>query len=158
MRRGANQLYEFGPYRMDPVRDLLLRGSEPVPLTAKAFETLLVLIEHGDQVVSKEELMKKLWPDTFVEEANLAQHISMVRKALGEMPRDRRYIITLPGRGYRFAEPVYRMTRIRRGAGPCSCAAIWLAKSLQASPSFPGPVVPKIRRRNVASPWLAWYW
>jgi TolB-like protein/DNA-binding winged helix-turn-helix (wHTH) protein len=106
MSNGSNRLYEFGPYRMHPVRNLLLRGSEPVPLTAKAFETLLVLIEHGDQVVSKEELMSRLWPDTFVEEANLAQHISMVRKALGETPQDRRYIITLPGRGYRFAERV----------------------------------------------------
>jgi DNA-binding winged helix-turn-helix (wHTH) protein/tetratricopeptide (TPR) repeat protein len=106
MSRGANRLYEFGPYRIDPVRNLLFRGSEPVPLTAKAFETLLVLIEHGDEVVSKDELMRKLWPDTIVEEANLAQHISMVRKALGETPQDRRYIITLPGRGYRFAERV----------------------------------------------------
>ncbi len=106
MSKGANRSYEFGPYRMDPARNLLTRGAEPVPLTAKAFETLLVLIEHGDEVISKEELMKRLWPDTFVEEANLAQHISMVRKALGETPQERRYIITLPGRGYRFAEPV----------------------------------------------------
>ena len=106
MSNGANRLYEFGPYRMDPARNLLLRGAEPIPLTAKAFETLLALIEHGDEVVSKEELMRRLWPDTFVEEANLAQHISMVRKALGETPRDRRYIITQPGRGYRFAERV----------------------------------------------------
>jgi TolB-like protein/DNA-binding winged helix-turn-helix (wHTH) protein/Tfp pilus assembly protein PilF len=106
MRNRANHFYEFGPYRLDPSRNLLRRGSETVPLTSKAFETLLVLIEHGDQIVSKEELMKQLWPDTFVEEANLAQHISMVRKALGETPQDRRYIITLPGRGYRFAERV----------------------------------------------------
>jgi eukaryotic-like serine/threonine-protein kinase len=106
MGNGINRLYEFGPYRLDTVRNLLFRGSEPVPLTAKAFETLLVLVEQGDQVVSKDELMRKLWPDTFVEEANLAQHISMVRKALGETPQDRRYIVTLPGRGYRFAEKV----------------------------------------------------
>jgi len=111
MSNGANRLYEFGPYRIDPSRNLLLRGSQPVPLTSKAFETLLTLVERSEQDVSKEELMRKLWPDTFVEEANLVQHISMVRKALGETPQDRRYVITLPGRGYRFAEKVRTISR-----------------------------------------------
>jgi DNA-binding winged helix-turn-helix (wHTH) protein/Tol biopolymer transport system component len=106
MSNGANQLYEFGPYRLDPNRNLLLRGSQTVLLTAKAFETLLTLVQHSNEDVSKEELMRKLWPNTFVEEANLVQHISMVRKALGETPHDHRYIVTLPGRGYRFAERV----------------------------------------------------
>jgi eukaryotic-like serine/threonine-protein kinase len=104
--RTGKQFYEFGPYRVDPARNLLLRGGQTVPLTAKAFETLLILVEHGDQEVSKDELMKQLWPDTFVEEANLTKHISMVRKALGENAQDHRYILTLPGRGYRFAETV----------------------------------------------------
>ena len=100
------KFYEFGPYRMDPERGLLFRGGEQIALTAKAFETLLILVRNAEQVVTKEELMRPLWPDTFVEEANLTQHISMVRKALGESPQDRRYIVTLPGRGYRFAERV----------------------------------------------------
>jgi eukaryotic-like serine/threonine-protein kinase len=104
--RTGKQFYEFGPYRVDPARNLLLRGGQTVPLTAKAFETLLILVEHGNQEVSKDELMKQLWPDTFVEEANLTKHISMVRKALGENAQDHRYILTLPGRGYRFAETV----------------------------------------------------
>jgi DNA-binding winged helix-turn-helix (wHTH) protein/tetratricopeptide (TPR) repeat protein len=102
----GKQFYQFGPYRIDPGRNLLLRGNETIPLTSKAFETLLILVEHGDQEVSKDELMKQLWPDTFVEEANLTKHISMVRKALGETAQDHRYILTLPGRGYRFAERV----------------------------------------------------
>lgn len=106
MASGANHLYEFGPYQMDPGRSQLLRGGEPVALTQKAFETLLILVEHSGHELSKDELMKKLWPGTFVEEANLAKHISMVRKALGETAQDRRYIVTLSGRGYRFAEPV----------------------------------------------------
>jgi DNA-binding winged helix-turn-helix (wHTH) protein/tetratricopeptide (TPR) repeat protein len=106
MRITGKQFYEFGPYRIDPGRNLLLRGDQTVPLTSKAFETLLILVEHGDQEVSKDELMKTLWPDTFVEEANLTKHISMVRKALGETAQDHRYILTLPGRGYRFAERV----------------------------------------------------
>jgi DNA-binding winged helix-turn-helix (wHTH) protein/tetratricopeptide (TPR) repeat protein len=63
-----------------------------------------VLVQRGDQLVSKDELMKQLWPDTFVEESNLTQHISMLRKALGESPQDHLYIVTMPGRGYRFAQ------------------------------------------------------
>jgi DNA-binding winged helix-turn-helix (wHTH) protein/tetratricopeptide (TPR) repeat protein len=106
MNRETKHFYEFGPFRIDPHRQLLLRSGEPVPLTSKAFETLLVLVQHSEQLVSKDELMKQLWPDTFVEESNLTQHISMLRKALGESPQDRRYVVTMPGRGYRFAERV----------------------------------------------------
>src|SRR5882672_9449911 len=99
-------LHEFGPFRVDPDRSLLLRGDEPVALTAKAFDTLWVLIQHRQETVSKDDLLKTVWPDTFVEEANLTQHISMLRKALGETPQDRRYIMTVPGRGYRFVATV----------------------------------------------------
>lgn len=106
MSKETKRFYEFGPFRVDPARQLLLRGGEPVPLTAKAFETLVVLVHHSERTVPKDELMKVLWPDTFVEEANLTQHISMLRKALGESPQDHRYIVTVPGRGYRFAETV----------------------------------------------------
>jgi DNA-binding winged helix-turn-helix (wHTH) protein len=106
MSKEINCFYEFGPFRVDPGRQLLLRDGQPVPLTSKAFETLLVLVQHSEQLVSKDELMKQLWPDTFVEESNLTQHISMLRKALGESPQEHRYIVTMPGRGYRFAEKV----------------------------------------------------
>jgi DNA-binding winged helix-turn-helix (wHTH) protein len=106
MAQSCKHFYEFGPYRLDPHRTQLLRDNEPIPLTLKAFETLLILVEHSQREISKDELMKQVWPDTFVEEANLAKHISMVRKALGETAQDRHYIVTLPGRGYRFAEEV----------------------------------------------------
>ena len=106
MLKEKKHLYEFGSFRVDPDRSVLLRGSDPVPLTAKAFETLLVLIRHNQETVSKDDLLKTVWPDTFVEEANLTQHISMLRKALGETPQDRRYILTVPGRGYRFVASV----------------------------------------------------
>ncbi len=103
-------MYGFGPFRVDTGRGVLLRGNEPVPLTGKCFETLLVLIQHSirhsDETVSKEVLMKTVWPDTFVEESNLTQHISMLRKALGESPQDRLYIVTVPGQGYRFVAEV----------------------------------------------------
>jgi eukaryotic-like serine/threonine-protein kinase len=101
-----SRLYEFGPFRVDAERCVLLRENEPVPLTQKGFETLLVLIQNREETVSKDLLLKKVWPDTFVEEANLTQHISMLRKALGETPQDRRYIVTVPGRGYRFVASV----------------------------------------------------
>jgi len=77
-------LYAFGPFRVDTVRGILLRDSEPVPLTGKCFDVLLALITHYPDIVSKDLLMKSAWPDTFVEESNLTQHISMLRKALGE--------------------------------------------------------------------------
>jgi DNA-binding winged helix-turn-helix (wHTH) protein/tetratricopeptide (TPR) repeat protein len=114
MSNGTRDLYEFGPYRLDPGRKLLLRNGDPVALTSKAFETLLVLVERSEQVVLKDELMKELWPNTFVEEANLTQHISMVRKALGETPQDHRYIVTSPGKGYSFAGAVHVISQNRK--------------------------------------------
>jgi DNA-binding winged helix-turn-helix (wHTH) protein/tetratricopeptide (TPR) repeat protein len=102
----GKELYEFGPFRVDAQREVLLRDGKPVPLTPKTFQILLVLVRHSQQVVTKEDLMKAVWPDTFVEEANLSRNIFMLRKALGESPEDRRYIVTVPGRGYRLAESV----------------------------------------------------
>src|SRR5580700_9064194 len=106
MTQQTKHLYEFGPYRIDPSKRLLLRGGESVPLPSKAFDTLLVLVQHKEEVVSKDDLLKTLWPDTFVEESNLSQSIFLLRKALGETAQDHRYIVTIPGRGYRFAEAV----------------------------------------------------
>jgi len=106
MGNSGKQLYEFGPYRLDPEKRVLLRGHEPVPLQMKAFETLLVLVRHSEQVVLKDDLMKTVWPDTFVEESNLTQNIFVLRKALGDETGDRHYIVTIPGRGYRFVEKV----------------------------------------------------
>jgi eukaryotic-like serine/threonine-protein kinase len=100
------RLYEFGPFRVDPEKELLLRDDEAVPLAPKAFQVLLVLMKHKREVVTKDELLKAVWPDTFVEETNLSRNIFLLRKALGESPQDHQYIITVPGRGYRFAEDV----------------------------------------------------
>ena len=109
MPNRENELYEFGPFRLDPVKRLLLRDNEPVPLQLKAFETLLALVRHSEHVVLKDELMKAVWPDTFVEESNLAQNIFVLRKTLGETAGNHRYIVTIPGRGYRFADKVRRV-------------------------------------------------
>ena len=98
--------YEFGPFRLDTVRSLLLRNGEQVSLSPKAFETLSVLVRNRGRVVRKEELIKQIWPDSYVEESNLTQNIFVLRKALGEGPNDHRYIVTIPGQGYRFVAPV----------------------------------------------------
>lgn len=101
MSKQVSQLYEFGPFRIDVADRLLLREGEAVPVTPKAFETLLVLVERRGHTVEKDELMRRLWPDTFVEEANLTNNISLLRKALNESP-GHEYIHTVPRRGYRF--------------------------------------------------------
>jgi len=102
MSKENKHFYEFGAFRIDTVNRLLLSNGEPVPLKAKAIDTLLLLIEHNGQVVEKDDLMHDLWPDSFVEEGNLTQNIYMLRKALG----DGGYIETIPRRGYRFAADV----------------------------------------------------
>ena len=97
--------YEFGKFRIDMRRYLLMRDDEPLQLSPKALKTLLVLIENRGRVVSKDELLKAIWPDCHVEESNLAQNVFVIRKALGESV-DQRYIITVAGSGYRFAAAV----------------------------------------------------
>ncbi len=105
MSSQIKRLYEFGPFRLDPQKRVLMRGNDPVSLTPKALETLLALVENRERVVPKNDLMEMLWPDSFVEESNLSQNIFMLRKALGDS-QERRYILTVPGRGYQFTETV----------------------------------------------------
>jgi DNA-binding winged helix-turn-helix (wHTH) protein/TolB-like protein len=105
-RMPENQFYEFGPFVLDTVQHLLLKQQEPVTLTPKTYDALLVLVRNSGRMLSKEEFMAALWPDSFVEESNLTQQVSTIRRALGESPGEDRYIVTVPGRGYRFASPV----------------------------------------------------
>lgn len=105
MNRQLNRFYEFGPFRVDAANRLLLRHGEVVPLPPKAFDILLTLVEDNGQVLQKEELMQRVWPDSFVEEANLSNQIFTLRKALGKNNGDN-YIKTIPRRGYRFVGEV----------------------------------------------------
>lgn len=100
------QVYEFGPFRLEADHRQLLRENRVVPLQPKAFDILLVLVQKNEAVVLKDELLRAVWPETFVEESNLAQNIFVLRRALGEGADKSRYIVTVPGRGYRFAEKV----------------------------------------------------
>jgi TolB-like protein/DNA-binding winged helix-turn-helix (wHTH) protein/Tfp pilus assembly protein PilF len=97
------RLYEFGPFRLDPAERKLLRGNEIVALTPKAFDTLHLLVRNSGRVLEKDELISMLWPDTFVEEGSLSNHIFLLRKALCEEPA---FIETVPRRGYRFVGAV----------------------------------------------------
>jgi DNA-binding winged helix-turn-helix (wHTH) protein/TolB-like protein len=106
MNASPKHFYEFGPFRLDAVKRLLLRDGEPVALKSKCFETLLVLVEARGRVMEKDELMRRIWPDSIVEESNLTVYISALRRALDESPQDHRYIVTVPGRGYRFVAEV----------------------------------------------------
>jgi eukaryotic-like serine/threonine-protein kinase len=102
----TKELYEFGPFRVDPEKETVVRAGELVSITPKTFQILLVLIRNSREIVTKDDLMKTVWPNTFVEETNLSRNIFMLRKALGETAQDHRYIVTIPGQGYRLAEDV----------------------------------------------------
>src|SRR4030088_274863 len=99
-------VYEFGGFRIEAGKRLLLRDGAPVPLTPKAFDTLLHLAQNRQRIVEKDELLKVIWPDTIVEENNLNQNISTLRRALGESRGENRYVATIPGKGYRFIADV----------------------------------------------------
>jgi TolB-like protein/Tfp pilus assembly protein PilF len=117
MKQPEKHLYEFGPFRIEQGERLLRRGTEVIPLAPKAIETLLVLASSGGRVVEKEELIQRVWPDTFVEEGGLARNISLLRRVLGDGTADHQYIETIPRRGYRFVAPVSEASQERAPAG-----------------------------------------
>jgi len=106
MGEQESNFYEFGHFRLDTGERVLRRDRELVPLTPKVFDILVALVEHGGKVVEKDDLMKRVWPDTFVEEGNLTQNVSLLRKALGENPAKPQFIETVSRRGYRFVAQV----------------------------------------------------
>lgn len=119
----ARLFYEFAPYLLDPAERLLLRHGEPVPLTPKACDTLRVLVENCGRTVEKDELLKEVWPGTFVEEGNLTVTIFMLRKALGEEKAEPKFIQTVPRRGYRFIAPVTQVQSPAQPSAPRSGTA-----------------------------------
>ena len=141
-RLKAKHLYEFGTYRLDAVERVLLRDGQPVALPPKDLETLLVLVERAGHIVKKEELLERVWPGVFVEEGNLARHIFNLRQVLGDSPDGRKYIETIPKRGYRF------VAAMREDAEPATAhlAAAQASDQVQIMP----------RRRRL--PWLLTAW
>src|SRR5712691_6301695 len=106
MSQKTRHLYAFGPFHLDAKERLLILDGKPVPLAPKALEALLMLVENAGHLVDKDDLMRRLWPDTFVEEANVAKHVSLLRKILSEATKGQEYIETIPKRGYRFVVDV----------------------------------------------------
>jgi len=130
-------LYEFGDFRLSVDQHSLVRQNRTVPLTPKAFDLLVVLLQSGGRLLTKDDLMKKVWPDSFVEEANLTVHISSLRKALGDSPDGRPLIETVPKLGYRFVAPVREVADDARPAGVSPIPPL----AISPGDSFP-PVVP----------------
>jgi TolB-like protein/DNA-binding winged helix-turn-helix (wHTH) protein/Tfp pilus assembly protein PilF len=111
MQTPSAKIYEFGEFRLDTAKRVLRRlDGTPVSLTPRVFETLLYMVEHHDAVLAKEQIMEAVWPDSIVEENNLAQAISKLRQVFGETPGSHNYIVTVPGRGYRFVAKVKELT------------------------------------------------
>lgn len=107
--------FRFGPFLLDTMQHALLKKGRAVPLTPKTYDTLLVLVQNSGRMLSKEELMHTLWPDSFVEESNLTQQVSLIRRALGDSAGDPRYVVTVPSRGYRFIAEVKHFPEERPG-------------------------------------------
>ncbi len=107
MQTSTPLFYEFGDFRIDAAkRRLLRRDGSPVPLTPRVFDTLLYLVEHSGEVIERDRLLDAVWPDAVVEENNITQNISTLRRVLGEARDSHRFIVTVPGRGYRFVAEV----------------------------------------------------
>ena len=113
----------FGPFRLLAMQRLLLESNQPVRLGSRAFDILAALVERAGEVVGKEELIARAWPDTYVEEANLKIQVSALRRALGDGQGGNRYVITVPGRGYNFVAPVRREESSRASPPPTAAAA-----------------------------------
>jgi len=108
----GGRAYSFGPFRLYPSRRLLLEGNRRIQLGSRAFDILTLLVERAGDVVGKDELVARVWPNLFVEESNLKTQVSVLRRVLGETRSGWCYIVTIPGRGYNF------VARVRAAEGP----------------------------------------
>src|SRR6187200_2084258 len=106
MNQPEFQIYEFDQFRLDVSRRSLTKGDGQIPLTPKVFDTLLYLVRHEGKAIGKDELMREIWTDSIVEENNLNQNISILRRVFGEKPGEQRFIVTVAGYGYRFVPEV----------------------------------------------------
>jgi DNA-binding winged helix-turn-helix (wHTH) protein len=142
-RDPAEHEISFGPYRLLPARRLLLEGDKPVPIGGRVLDLLIALVERPGEVVSKAELIGKVWPDTFVDEGNLKVRIAALRRALADGQAGNRYISTVVGRGYCFVAPVTRSAGSGRATAPHSAA--------EPLSNLPAPLMQLIGRDEVIS-------
>ncbi len=151
MTSDYRQLYKFGAFHLDTEDRLLLRNGEVVPLAPKAFDVLLALVKQPGHLLEKEELLKTVWPDSFVEENNLADNISKLRKALGEGENGQKYIETIPRRGYRF------IAEVRQTSEEISPLAENLAPAVTSAVKHIAAVPPHVFHYGLQKRWLAWF-
>jgi DNA-binding winged helix-turn-helix (wHTH) protein len=142
-RDPAEHEISFGRFRLLPVQRLLLEGDKPVRLGSRALDLLIALVERRGEVVSKSELIRKVWPDTFVDEGNLKVRIAALRRALADGQAGNRYISTVVGRGYCFVAPVTRSAGSGRATAPHSAGELLS--------NFPAPLLQLIGRDEVIS-------
>jgi DNA-binding winged helix-turn-helix (wHTH) protein len=135
------QIYEFDEFRVDAAKRLLMKGDgEQIPLTPKVFDTLLYLVRYGGKVIEKDELMREIWTDSIVEENNLNQNISILRRVFGEKPGEQRFIITIAGHGYRFVPEIREIAngeKGRKGEAELSEAVLTQVGRLTALENYP---------------------
>jgi TolB-like protein/DNA-binding winged helix-turn-helix (wHTH) protein len=132
-----SQLYEFGGFRLDPLRCRLYGSDgETIALKPKVFETLLYLVEHAGELLDKSTLMKGIWGDAVVEENSLNKHISTLRHVFGETPGENRYIVTVPGQGYRFVATVRTATRAESESPDARAGSVEATRDTPGSPPF----------------------
>jgi Tol biopolymer transport system component/DNA-binding winged helix-turn-helix (wHTH) protein len=160
----ATLFYQFGPFFLDPAKCVLVRNGQIVPISLKAFEMLLVLVQHRGDLLQKDDLLRHLWPDTVVEENNLARNISALRKALDEHPNEHRYILTVPGRGYRFVAEVQEVESPEgafndkpldrtNGVSATAAARLRFTEGVSDLPSPDGRALPEVNKhpRSIVS-------
>lgn len=138
MDSGNNTVYHFEGFDLDSGRRLLMRDSEIVALSPKAFDILLYLVQRRGELVSKDELMKQVWPDSFVEENNLTVNMTLVRRALGEKRGENRFVVTVPGRGYLFAAPI-SLNGTETAVTEPNIASVTTASAAELTTSTPFP-------------------
>jgi TolB-like protein/DNA-binding winged helix-turn-helix (wHTH) protein len=157
MQTPPANLYEFGAFQLDPVKRLLRRlDGTPVPLTPRVFDTLLYMVEHHDSVLDKERIMEAVWPDSIVEENNLAQAIWKLRQVFGETPGSHSYIVTVPGRGYRFVAEVNKRNGniVSRGPADSATTPTSVHGPTEADPTADrDQLLPKARHGTSRSDW-----
>ena len=117
----SDNCYQFGEYRLDITERTILRATEPVSLSPKSFDVLSILVQNGGRLLAKDYLLAAVWPGVTVEENSLAKAVAEIRKALGEGPRENRYVVTVARRGYRFIPTVTGWSTVRQENAPrCS--------------------------------------
>jgi DNA-binding winged helix-turn-helix (wHTH) protein len=102
----GGRAFSFGTFQLFPSQRLLLEGTRKAPITSRAFDLLTILVERAGEVVGKDELIARVWPNIFVDESNLKTQVCVLRRVLDESTPGKRYIVTIPGRGYNFVAPV----------------------------------------------------